>query len=96
MSSAEKLAAHSDGLIALTGGPGGPLNKLVAEGQIEAAEALLDRLIAIFGDRLYIELQRHGLAEERAAEPALIDFAYRKGRAAGRHQRRAFRPRGHV
>ncbi len=75
---AAQLAAHSEGLIALTGGPGGPLNKLLMEGQAEAAEAVLDRLIAIFGDRLYIELQRHGLAEERAAEPALIDFAFAK------------------
>ncbi len=75
---ADKLAAHSHGLIALTGGPGGPLNRLLAEGQIEAGEAVLERLAAIFGDRLYIELQRHGLAEERAAEPALIDFAYGK------------------
>ena len=29
---------------------------------------MLDTLSAIFGDRLYVELQRHGLAEERAAE----------------------------
>ena len=76
---AEKLTEFSGGLIALTGGPGGPLNKLLVEGQIEAAEAVLDKLIAIYGDRLYVELQRHGLAEERAAEKFLIDFAYDKG-----------------
>ncbi|MEI9884962.1 MAG: DNA polymerase III subunit alpha [Rhizomicrobium sp.] len=73
---ADLLAAHADGLIALTGGPGGPLNKLIVEGQVPAAEALVDKLCAIFGDRLYIELQRHGLAEERAAEDKLIDIAY--------------------
>ena len=76
---ADRLAEFSEGLIALTGGPGGPLNKLLAEGQIDAGEAVLDKLSAIFGDRLYIELQRHGLAEERAAEKFLIDFAYDKG-----------------
>src|SRR5690242_14004528 len=74
----ELLAAHAEGLIALTGGPGGPLNRLIVEDQIEAAEALLDRLAAMFGNRLYVELQRHGLPEERAAEGKLIDFAYAK------------------
>ncbi|HWY15153.1 MAG TPA: DNA polymerase III subunit alpha [Rhizomicrobium sp.] len=75
---ADMLARHADGLIALTGGPGGPLNRLVAEGQPDAAGALLDRLHAMFGDRLYVELQRHGLAEERATEERIIALAYDK------------------
>ena len=75
----EKLAAHSGGLIALTGGPGGPINGLLLEGQRAAAEIALDRLAAIFPNRLYVELQRHGLAEERAAEEALLDMAYARG-----------------
>jgi DNA polymerase-3 subunit alpha len=73
---AEKLAAHTDGLIALTGGAGGPINRLLLDGQRAAAEAALDRLAAMFPDRLYVELQRHGLPEERAAEEALLDMAY--------------------
>ena len=32
----------------------------------------------MFGNRLYVELQRHGLAEERATEPPLLDLAYAK------------------
>ncbi|MDE2184499.1 MAG: DNA polymerase III subunit alpha [Alphaproteobacteria bacterium] len=74
--SAAKLAQHAEGLIALTGGPGGPLNALIVDGQPEAAAAVLDKLAAIFPDRLYVELQRHGLPEERAAEDGLIDLAY--------------------
>ena len=70
------LAEHAEGLIALTGGPGGPINTLLLEGQTDAAASLLDELAAIFGNRLYVELQRHGLAEERATEAALIDLAY--------------------
>ncbi len=73
---AAQLGAHAEGLIALTGGPGGPVNKLLLEGQFAAADALVERLAALFGDRLYIELQRHGLAEERAVESRLIDVAY--------------------
>ena len=72
------LGAHADGLIALTGGPGGPLNRLIVDGQPDAAAALLDRLAAMFPDRLYVELQRHGLSEERAAEDKLLDLAYQK------------------
>ncbi len=39
----------------------------------------LDALLALFGDRLYVELQRHGMAAERQAEPALVQLAYDKG-----------------
>ncbi|HEX3674082.1 MAG TPA: DNA polymerase III subunit alpha [Rhizomicrobium sp.] len=74
---AKELAEHSEGLIALTGGPGGPLNRLIVEGQPAAAD-VLDKLHAIFGDRLYVELQRHGLPEERAAEDKLLELAYAK------------------
>ena len=38
-----------------------------------------DRLASLFGDRLYIELQRHGIEKERRAEAGLIDLAYAKG-----------------
>jgi len=75
----EKLAAHAGGLIALTGGPGGPINRLLLDGQRAAADASLDRLAAMFPNRLYVELQRHGLAEERATEEALLDMAYARG-----------------
>jgi DNA polymerase-3 subunit alpha len=34
---------------------------------------------SLFGDRLYIELQRHGAEKERRAEAGLIDLAYAKG-----------------
>src|SRR5215469_15592858 len=47
------LAEHGNGLIALTGGPGGPVNALLLEGQAEAASELLDQLTAIFPNRLY-------------------------------------------
>ncbi len=83
---AAKLAEHSEGLIALTGGPGGPLNMLMVEGQPEAASALLDRLAVIFPNRLYVELQRHGLAEERAAEDGADRSGLCQAPAAGGHQ----------
>jgi DNA polymerase-3 subunit alpha len=67
------------GLIALTGGPGGPLDMAFASGQGALAAARCEQLQRLFGDRLYVELQRHGTAAERAVEPALIDLAYARG-----------------
>ena len=71
------LAAHAKGLIALTGGPEGPVNRLLRDGQGPAAEAALTALREIYAARLYVELQRHGVADEARIEPALIDLAYR-------------------
>jgi len=74
--SMETLARHTDGLIALTAGGEGALARLFAEGQPDRARAYCDRLQAIFGDRLYIELSRRHDATEQAAEAELIDLAY--------------------
>ena len=70
------LGAHSQGLIALTGGSEGVIDLPIAEGNPELARHRLEALKAIFADRLYVELQRHGLAQERSVEPALLGFAY--------------------
>src|SRR5476649_840220 len=74
----EWLEGETDGIIALTGGPGGPLDSAIAAGQSHLANTRLDALIKLFGDRLYVELQRHGTAHERMTEPVLIDLAYGK------------------
>jgi DNA polymerase-3 subunit alpha len=73
------LDGHTDGLIVLTGGPDGPLDRAIVSGQSNLIPARADALTRLFGDRLYVELQRHGTAEERLAEPALIELAYAKG-----------------
>ena len=74
----EWLEGEADGIIALTGGPGGPLDSAIAAGQSHLATARLEALHRLFGDRLYVELQRHGTASERLTEPVLIDLAYDK------------------
>ena len=70
------LEEGADGLIALTGGPGGVLDQAIAAGQLDLAQARASRLRELFDNRLYVELQRHGLPEQRAVEPHLIDIAY--------------------
>jgi len=68
-----------EGLVCLTGGPEGAIDMPFAQGQDANAVRRLDRLAGLFGDRLYIELQRHGRPQEAEVEPRLIDYAYRKG-----------------
>jgi DNA polymerase-3 subunit alpha len=63
------------GLIALTGGPAGPIDRALTAGLNEIAHARLKRLAEMFDNRLYVEIQRHGLDSERAIESALIDLA---------------------
>ena len=77
----EDLEHHADGLICLTGGPDGPVGRLLQGGQRPAAEALMRRIAAAFGDRLYVELQRHpgedGAPEaERLTERGFVEMAY--------------------
>jgi len=75
----EWLEGQTSDIIALTGGPGGPLDGAIAAGQSHLAADRLAALLRLFGDRLYVELQRHGTAAERRCEPVLIDLAYDKG-----------------
>ena len=77
----EELEEHSDGLICLSGGPEGPVGLLLQQGQRPAAEELMQRLKAMFPDRLYVELQRHpgdgGQPEaERLTERGHVEMAY--------------------
>ncbi|QIG80352.1 DNA polymerase III subunit alpha [Stakelama tenebrarum] len=75
----EALERRTDGLIALTAGGEGALARLYAEGLDSVAEGYADRLQALFGDRLYIELSRRLDEIEGAAEPRLLDLAYARG-----------------
>ncbi|AXJ97155.1 MULTISPECIES: DNA polymerase III subunit alpha [unclassified Sphingomonas] len=70
------LEGRTDGLIALTAGGEGTLARLFAEDQPARAQAYCDRLQALFGDRLFIEVARRGDPVEEASEQALIDLAY--------------------
>jgi DNA polymerase-3 subunit alpha len=72
-----ELAERAQGLFLLTGGTRGPLARLLAEGREAEAMSLLSRAREAFGDRLAVELHRHGTSLERAIEPGLITLAER-------------------
>jgi DNA polymerase-3 subunit alpha len=73
--SLETVCRHAEGLILLTGGSNGPLTRLLADGRQQDAARLLALLAEAFADRTVVELNRHGLASERALEPGLIALA---------------------
>ncbi|SDJ28598.1 DNA polymerase III subunit alpha [Salipiger marinus] len=80
----EELETHGAGLICLTGGPDGPVGRLLRDNHRGAAQVLLTRLHGIYGDRLYVELQRHpgedGLpGPERLSERGHVELAYEMG-----------------
>ncbi|MCL5778582.1 DNA polymerase III subunit alpha [Limibaculum sp. FT325] len=78
----DRLARHTEGVICLTGGADGPLGRMIRAGRQPQAEALAARLAALFPNRVYVELQRHGTGPslrteaEAASEPGLIEIAY--------------------
>jgi DNA polymerase-3 subunit alpha len=72
----DNLAALAEGLLLLTGGAiagfvGGP----AGDGRPGLAMSRARQLADIMRDQIYVELQRHGLAVEKAAEPCLLDIA---------------------
>ncbi len=73
----DRLEGRTAGLIALTGGPNGPLDVAFARDRAELAASRAAALTQLFPARLYVEIQRHGLRAEQAIEPRLLDLAYR-------------------
>ncbi len=70
-----ELTEKNEGLIALTGGHMGPVGRLLLTQERERAVQLLKTFQEIFKDRLYIELMRHGLADQKRLEPQFLELA---------------------
>lgn len=82
------LARHTKGLLMLTGGMRGPIDRLLRKKKMGEAKDLLSVFCDIFPDHLYIELQRYekdttdvhlkGVVSQQrcSAEPWLLDKAY--------------------
>ncbi len=73
------LEKYAEDIICLTGGGEGPVNIPLKTGDAAQATSRLLHLKAIFKDRLYVEIQRHGSREEpreEVIENALLELAY--------------------
>lgn len=72
----ELLKQHSEGLIALSGCLAGRIPQLLVAGDFEGACRVAREYAEIFGkDRFYIELQDHGLPEQKQILPMLVRLA---------------------
>lgn len=71
----DMIAHHSEGIIALSAGTFGAIGKILLSNRPKDAENAALALREIFADRLYIELMRHNLPDERMIERAMVELA---------------------
>ncbi len=71
----DELGSHSDGIICLSGAHTGPIGMAILNNQEDYARILAKNFTDIFGNRFYIEIQRHGLADEIKTEPSFLAIA---------------------
>ncbi len=74
------LREHSEGLIALSACLAGRVPRLLLAGDYEGAASYAKEMAEIFGkDSFYIELQNHGLEEQRQLLPLLVRLSEETG-----------------
>jgi DNA polymerase-3 subunit alpha len=66
------LESLNDGLILLSGGPDGPIDPLWFQGLDLEAHSALSTMKSVFGDRFYVELQRHDPDNNQRLDPSVI------------------------
>lgn len=71
----DELKQKSTGLICLSGAHRGPIGMAVLNKQDDTAKEYAKRLLDIFGNRFYMEIQRHGLDDEIKTEPVFLELA---------------------
>lgn len=77
---AELLREHSEGIIALSACLAGELPKAILNVGYDAAKKIAERYIDIFGkDNYFIEIQDHGIADQKRSNPELIRLANELG-----------------
>ena len=71
----ETLAAHAEGLIATTCCLQGEVPQAILHKGEDAARSIFEAYLDIFGDDYYIELQDHGLADQKKLNEVLVRWA---------------------
>lgn len=75
----ELLKEHHQGIICCSACLGGEVLQNLLKGDYEGAKAVAKRYKDLFGDDYYIELQDHGLEEQKRTNPDLIKLAKELG-----------------
>jgi DNA polymerase-3 subunit alpha len=71
----DTLAKYSAGVICTSGCPSAEIPRLILGGQLDEARKAIQWYVDVFGDRFYLELQEHDLAELAPITPALVQLS---------------------
>lgn len=71
----EILERYNEGIIALSGCLASEVNQALLKGMDDEAEAIAGKFAETFKDRYYIELQYHGIPEQKTNLPKLVKIA---------------------
>lgn len=72
----QRLERHTQGLLCLTGGDNGPINRFLNRKEKDKAEATLNRLANLYGkDNVFIEIERSFLPWEKTVNDHLLELA---------------------
>lgn len=75
----EALKAHHEGIVCLSACLGGEVPQHLLHGRTEEARKAAIRYRDIFGEDFYLELQDHGLPEQKRVNPQLVELAEELG-----------------
>jgi DNA polymerase-3 subunit alpha len=75
----EILAAHSEGLICLSGCLAGEFNQHILADRPREAERLAAWFAKVFGNNFYVEIQNNGIALQDQCTPVAVEIADRLG-----------------
>lgn len=75
----DALERHNEGLIVTSSCLGGIILQEIMHSRIDKAREYVGRYQDIFGDRFYIEVQDHGIPEQKQTNPILLKFAQEFG-----------------
>lgn len=75
----EALKAHHEGIICLSACLGGEVPQHLLHGRTDEARRAAIRYRDIFGEDFYLELQDHGIPEQKRVNPQLIELAEELG-----------------
>jgi DNA polymerase-3 subunit alpha len=69
------LRARNEGLIATSGCLSAPVPRAILQGEVERAWSVAEDFKGIFGDRYYLEMQRHGIAAQDQVNAEIVKMS---------------------
>ncbi len=75
----ELLAAHTEGLVCLAACLAGDIQRLLLQNNYDGAKKMARKLEGMFGEDFYLEIQDHGIEEQRAINPLILKLAAETG-----------------